>query len=203
MDTLQVTDDVEPRWPSGLDRTGRTAGAVLWLTGLSGSGKTTLAVQLHRELIRCGIPVEYLDGDVVRSHFPALGFSRADRDANVRMVGYLASRLERHGVTVITALISPYRESRDFVRSVCTNFVEVYVSTPLEVCEARDVKGLYARARRGEIRGFTGVDDPYEAPLHPDLTVNMTNLDVHFAAGFVLDHLRAIKARRSAIEGLR
>jgi adenylylsulfate kinase len=200
--TLQVNHRVDPTWP-GVDRGDRAPGAVLWLTGLSGSGKTTLAVQVHRELIRCGIPVEYLDGDVVRSHFPALGYSRADRDANVRMVGYLASRLERHGVTVITALISPYRDSRAFVRSLCSNFVEVYVSTPLEVCEARDVKGLYARARRGEIRGFTGVDDPYEVPLRPELSINMTNLDLGFAASFVLDHLRAAKARRAVSEALR
>jgi adenylylsulfate kinase len=201
--TLPVNQRVEPRWQSRLDRGDRVPGAVLWLTGLSGSGKTTLAVEIHRELIRCGIPVEYLDGDVVRSHFPALGYSRTERDANVRMVGYLASRLERHGVTVITALISPYRDSRAFARSVCSNFVEVYVSTPLEVCEARDVKGLYAKARRGEIRGFTGVDDPYEPPVRPELSINMTNLDLGFAASFVLDHLRATKGRRPASEAPR
>ena len=201
--TLPVTQRVEPRWQSRLDCGDRVPGAVLWLTGLSGSGKTTLAVEVHRELIRCGIPVEYLDGDVVRSHFPTLGYSRTERDANVRMVGYLASRLERHGVTVITALISPYRDSRAFARSVCSNFIEVYVSTPLEVCEARDIKGLYAKARRGELRGFTGVDDPYEPPLRPELSINMTNLDLGFAASFVLDHLRATKTRRPASEAPR
>ena len=134
---------------------------------------------------------------------PDLVWLRTERDANVRMVGYLASRLERHGVTVITALISPYRDSRAFARSVCSNFIEVYVSTPLEVCEARDVKGLYAKARRGEIRGFTGVDDPYEPPLRPELSINMTNLDLGLAASFVLDHLRATKARRPASEAPR
>ncbi len=116
--------------------------------------------------------VEYLDGDAMREIFPTTGFTRAERDAHLRRVGYLASRLEEHGVIVVASFVSPYRESRDFVRGLCRNFVEIYVATPLEECERRDVKGLYARARRGEIRNFTGIDDPYEPPEHPELTLD-------------------------------
>ena len=201
IDTLQTDFNDEAYQASRGERSGSATGAVLWLTGLSGSGKTTLAVRLHRELLGRGVPVEYLDGDVVRSLFPGLGYSRADRDSNVRMVGFLASRLERRGVTVITALISPYRESRALVRSLCSNFFEIHVSTPLEVCEARDAKGLYAKARRGEIRNFTGLDDPYEPPLHPELTINMSTLDIGSAARFVLDHLTAKAIQRQRVIG--
>ena len=145
---------------------------VIWFTGLSGAGKTTLAEKLAAYLKEKGEKCELLDGDTVRNIFPQTGFTKKDRDEHVKRMGFLASMLERNGVTVLASFISPYRESRDFVRKMCKNFVEVYVSTSLEVCEKRDVKGLYKKARNGEIKSFTGIDDPYEPPLHPEITIN-------------------------------
>ena len=151
---------------------------VIWFTGLSGAGKSTIASALFDELTRRGITAEYLDGDVIRGLFPGIGFTRPERDAHVKRVGFLASRLEHHGVTTICALISPYREARDAVRRLCRRFVEVYVSTPLDECERRDPKGLYARARRRELTNFTGIDDPYEPPEHPELTIDTRSMTV-------------------------
>lgn len=165
--------------------------AVLWFTGLSGSGKSTIAQSVQEELRRRGVRVEYLDGDTIRDLFPTTGFSRTDRDQHVRRVGYLASKLEQNGVFVVASFISPYADSRRFVRGLCRNFIEIYVSTPLEECERRDTKGLYARARRGEITQFTGIDDPYEAPGAPDLTIDTRDMTVEQAAGMVLDRLRS------------
>ncbi|MCB9828382.1 MAG: adenylyl-sulfate kinase [Planctomycetes bacterium] len=145
---------------------------VIWLTGLSGSGKSTLAEALAARWIAGGRRVEILDGDALRSALPAQGFDRAARSRNVRTAGWLASRLEAHGVDVICALISPYADDRAWVRERCAAFLEVHVATRLEACRARDPKGLYARVDRGEIRGFTGVDDPYEAPTSPDLLLD-------------------------------
>jgi adenylylsulfate kinase len=162
---------------------------VLWFTGLSGSGKSTIASQVHRELERRGEAVEYIDGDALREVFPNTGFTRAEREEHLRRTGYMASRLAAHGVTVIASLVSPYRESRAFVRKLCRNYVEIYVATPLEECERRDVKGLYARARRGEIRHFTGIDDPYEVPEHPELTLDTRSLTVDQCVAEVLARL--------------
>jgi adenylylsulfate kinase len=154
-------------------------GAVLWFTGLSGAGKSTIASAVHRILDESGIPSELLDGDAVRAISPT-GFSREERDTHVRRVGFLASRLEHHGVTVSCALISPYADSRHWVRERCQRFIEIHVSTPLAECERRDAKGLYRRARSGEISHFTGIDDPYEPPEHPDVLIDTTSarLDV-------------------------
>jgi adenylylsulfate kinase len=165
------------------------AAPVLWFTGLSGSGKSTIAVRVHEGLVRRGVDVEYIDGDALREVFPSTGFTRADREEHLRRTGYMASRLAAHGVTVVASLVSPYRESRDFIRKLCPGFVEVYVATPLEECERRDVKGLYARARRGEIRNFTGIDDPYEAPEHPELTLDTRALSVEQCVTSVLARL--------------
>ena len=162
---------------------------VLWLTGLSGSGKSTIADGVARELIGLGFKVERLDGDTIRDIFPNTGFSRAERDAHIKRVGYLASKLEKNGVFVVASFVSPYRESRDFVRSLCKNFVEVHVATPLAVCEQRDVKGLYAKARRGEIQNFTGIDDPYEPPLQAELVVDTANMPIEKAGKLVVDRL--------------
>lgn len=164
---------------------------VLWFTGLSGSGKTTLANVVAGRLRGEGRRVEQLDGDRLRAIFPPTGFTREQRNANVRRAAYLASHLEQSGVSVTAALISPYREARQFARLLCRNFLEIHVDTPLEVCELRDVKGLYAKARRGEIPNFTGVDDPYEPPEHPELTIDTTALDIDEAGDIVLAAVRA------------
>ncbi|MEG5060321.1 adenylyl-sulfate kinase [Microcoleus sp. A2-C5] len=145
-------------------------GFILWFTGLSGSGKTTISKALEPELKALGCKVEILDGDVVRTNLSkGLGFSKEDRDTNIRRIGFVANLLSRNGIVAITAAISPYRAIRDEIRAIEPNFVEVYVKAPLEVCEARDVKGLYAKARAGEIKGFTGIDDAYEEPLNPEI----------------------------------
>ncbi|MCB9706177.1 MAG: adenylyl-sulfate kinase [Myxococcales bacterium] len=169
----------------------RVEPVVLWFTGLSGAGKSTLAERLHAHLVSEGYAVELLDGDVIRSIFPSTGFARADRDQHVRRVGFLASVLEKNGVTVVSALISPYRDTRASVRGMCKRFVEIHVDTPLELCERRDVKGLYRRARAGEIKSFTGIDDPYEPPESPEIVVHTD--DVSVDASFA--ELRAQVAR--------
>lgn len=148
---------------------------VIWFTGLSGAGKSTLSEALFEKMKEKGYKVEHLDGDAVREIFPKTGFDRDSRDRHVRRVGFLASKLESNGIFVIASFISPYRESREFVRNLCNNFIEVHVATPIEVCEQRDVKGLYKKAREGEIDNFTGVNDPYEEPLHPEITIDTSN----------------------------
>ncbi|MDQ3136650.1 MAG: adenylyl-sulfate kinase [Gemmatimonadota bacterium] len=162
---------------------------MVWFTGLSGSGKSTIATRVHEALVRGGTDVEYIDGDALREVFPTTGFTRAEREEHLRRTGYMASRLAAHGVTVVASFVSPYRASRDFVRGLCPAFLEVYVDTPLEECERRDVKGLYARARRGEIQHFTGIDDPYEPPEHPELTLDTRALSVEQGVARVLERL--------------
>ena len=153
----------------------REGGFTLWFTGLSGAGKTTIAHLVGPELDRRGLVVEYLDGDNVRQHLSkGLGFSKEDRDTNIERVGWVASRLTRQGGAVITAAISPYEETRRKARAMVEEwgaFVEVFVSASVEECARRDVKGLYEKAFKGEIKGFTGVDDPYEVPVDPELVL--------------------------------
>lgn len=145
-------------------------GVTVWFTGLSGAGKTTIRMAVEQELRDRGLKVEVLDGDVVRENLTrGLGFSKADRDENIRRIGFVSHLLTRNGVIVLVSAISPYRAIRDEVRERIGNFVEVFVNAPLSVCEARDVKGLYKKARAGEIKQFTGIDDPYEPPLNPEL----------------------------------
>lgn len=146
-------------------------GWVVWFTGLSGAGKTTLAHLLERELRGRGLRVEVLDGDVVRTNLSkGLGFSKEDRDTNIRRIGFVCQMLSRNGVLAIAAAISPYRQVREEVRAMCGDrFVEVYVRCPLDVLAERDAKGLYKRALAGEIPQFTGVSDPYEEPMHPEV----------------------------------
>ena len=147
-------------------------GFTVWFTGLSGSGKSTLAELLVEVLERRGRRYELLDGDVVRTHLSkGLGFSKEDRDTNILRIGWVAERLTYHGATVVVSAISPYRDVRDAVRRRIPRFVEVFVSCPVEICAQRDLKGLYEKAFRGEISGFTGVDDPYEPPERPEVVV--------------------------------
>ena len=151
-------------------------GVTVWFTGLPSAGKTTIANLVGERLAQGGRPVEVLDGDVVRSHLSrGLGFSKADRDENIRRIGYVAGLLTGHGVTVLVSAVSPYRAVRDELRTTIGRFggfLEVHVATDLATCRARDVKGLYARQARGELRGLTGVDDPYEPPLAPELVLD-------------------------------
>ena len=149
-------------------------GVTVWLTGLPSAGKSTIARALEKKLLDHGERVEVLDGDVVRTHLTRdLGFTREDRDENVRRIGFVASLLARNGVVVLCPVIAPYRQARDEVRAMhdAGKFVEVYVSTPIDVCSDRDVKGLYAQQKAGNLTGLTGVDDPYEPPLHPEVVV--------------------------------
>lgn len=170
-------------------------GVCIWFTGLSGAGKSTTAEVLTVLLEQHGRQVTVLDGDVVRTHLSkGLGFSKEDRDTNVRRIGYVAAEIVRHGGVVIAAAVSPYRASRNEVRNMIgeDRFIQVFVDTPLDVCEQRDVKGMYAKARRGEIAGFTGIDDPYEPPLRPEITLDTLKLTPEENAHLIL---RLIKER--------
>jgi len=162
---------------------------VLWLTGLSGSGKTTLANRTYEYIEKRGLSVEKLDGDILRGLFPSTGFSRAQRDEHIKRVGFMASILEKHGVIVVASFISPYRQARRFVRDMCSNFIEVYVQAPLDVCEKRDVKGLYTRARAGQIKNFTGLDDPYEEPQNLELIINTDEQTVDESVSVIIDFI--------------
>lgn len=167
---------VEHDRSTGRARESGGRGCVVWLTGLPSSGKSTIAEALEAELRARGEKVELLDGDVVRENLSkGLGFSKEDRDTNIRRIGFVAHLLARNGVKVICAAISPYREVRDEIRQLAGDFIEVYVSTSLALCETRDVKGLYQKARSGQIRGFTGVDDPYEPPLSPEIEISTSD----------------------------
>ena len=177
----------------------QASGFTLWLTGLSGAGKSTLATAVGRELSRQGVGVELLDGDEVRQNLSkGLGFSREDRDTNIRRIGYVAKLLTRNGVAVITAAISPYRDVRDEVRREIGAFVEVHVKASLDACIGRDTKGLYRRALAGEIPQFTGVSDPYEEPLAPDLVIDTEREDVGTSAVRVIDRLVELGYLRGA-----
>jgi sulfate adenylyltransferase len=167
-------------------------GICLWFTGLSGSGKSTTAEILTSLLLERGRQVTLLDGDVVRTHLSkGLGFSREDRDTNILRIGFVAGEIARHGGIVVAAAISPYRTTRNEVRKMVgeSRFIEIFVDTPIEVCEQRDVKGLYARARRGQITGFTGVDDPYEVPVDPELTLHTIDVSPKQNAQEIVEYL--------------
>ncbi|MGI8426285.1 MAG: adenylyl-sulfate kinase [Actinomycetota bacterium] len=165
-------------------------GCVIWLTGLPSAGKSTISLALQEQLKARGERVEILDGDLVRENLSkGLGFSKDDRDINIRRIGFVANLLARNGVKVICAAISPYRQIRDEVRELADDFIEVYVSTPVEICEQRDVKGLYAKARIGEVNDLTGVDDPYEPPLSPEVTIGTVGESPGASAGKIVERL--------------
>ena len=168
-------------------------GFTIWFTGLSGSGKSTISERVALKLERSGIPCEILDGDIVRTHLSkGLGFSREDRDENIKRVGFVCQLLTRHGVAAVASVISPYREARDFNRKAIGNFVEVYTRCPLEVCAKRDIKGLYQKARAGELKGMTGVDDPYEEPLHPEVICDTDKETVEQSVDKVMEKLKEL-----------
>jgi sulfate adenylyltransferase len=167
-------------------------GFCIWFTGLSGAGKSATAEALTSLLLERGRQITVLDGDVVRTHLSkGLGFSREDRDTNIHRIGYVAAEIARHGGAVVCAAVSPYRAARNRCRTMVgpDRFIEVFVDTPIEVCEQRDIKGLYAKARRGEVKGFTGVDDPYEEPHNPELVLDTVKQDVEENARRILGHL--------------
>ena len=181
----------------------RPGGFTLWFTGLSGSGKTTIAHLVGPELDRRGLVVEYLDGDTVRTHLSkGLGFSKEDRDTHIERVGWVASRLTRQGGAVIAAAISPYeetrRKARELVEEVGT-FVEVYVKATVDECARRDVKGLYEKALKGEIKEFTGVSDPYEEPVDPELVLDTEQHDAEQCAAFVVAKLEELQLVRAEV----
>ena len=178
-------------------------GVCIWFTGLSGAGKSTTAEVLAVLLQEGGRRVTVLDGDIVRTHLSkGLGFSKEDRDTNVRRIGFVAAEIVRHGGAVLCAAVSPYRATRNDVRRMVgsDHFVEVFVDTPLAVCEARDRKGLYAKARRGQITGFTGIDDPYERPEHPEIVIHTESTDAEENAGEIVGYLSARGLIRKAHE---
>jgi adenylyl-sulfate kinase len=187
-----MTDNIHAHEHPESDRV-REGGFTLWFTGLSGSGKSTIAHVIGPELDKRGLVVEYLDGDSVRQHLSkGLGFSKEDRDTNIGRIGWVASRLTRQGGAVIAAAISPYRETRANAREMVEEFgrfVEVHIDASVDACAERDVKGLYAKAFAGEIKEFTGVSDPYEAPGSPELRVDTESLTPEESAELILGKL--------------
>lgn len=168
-------------------------GFCIWFTGLPCAGKSTIAEILLLKLFENGRRVTILDGDVVRTHLSkGLGFDRPSRDANILRIGFVAAEIIRHNGVVVCAAVSPYRATRDQVRAMFPigNFIEIFVDTPQPICEERDVKGMYAKARRGELQGFTGIDDPYEPPVSPEITLNTTEMTPVYAANIIVEHLR-------------
>lgn len=163
---------------------------VIWFLGLSGAGKSTIADLIQKRLNELSIKSERLDGDIVREIFPQTGFSKEDRLEHNRKTAWLASILERNGVSVVSSFISPYQESRDYTRSICKNYIEVFVATSLEECEKRDVKGLYKKARSGEIKNFTGIDDPFDIPKKSDLTIYTEGKSPEESTNEVMDFLK-------------
>ncbi|MEL9915178.1 MAG: adenylyl-sulfate kinase [Thermoplasmatales archaeon] len=167
------------------------AGFVLWFTGLSGSGKTTLSLSVEERLKKMGIAhVQRLDGDIVRKELTKdLGFSKADRDENIRRVGFVAKLLSDNGIPTLCAFISPYRDIRNEIRQKCSNFIEIFVKCPIEILVKRDPKGLYARALKGEIKHFTGVDDPYEPPENPEIVIDTSVESIEEATEKIISYL--------------
>jgi adenylylsulfate kinase len=169
-------------------------GVTLWFTGLSGAGKTTVALEVEKRLRKKGLKVEILDGDAVRNNLsPELGFSPKERSENIRRISYIAQLLTRNDVITLCPVISPYQKDREEARRMIGNFVEIYVNTPLAVCEQRDVKGLYQKARLGEIVDFTGISDPYEQPTNPDIEIDTEGATIEECADKIIKYLLSNK----------
>lgn len=168
-------------------------GIVIWLTGLPCSGKTTLSKEIEKYFQQKNLPIQRLDGDVVRETISKdLGFSKKDRDINIERLSYVAQMLSDNGVNVVSAFVSPYQKMRDFTRSLCENFVEVHVNCGIDECKRRDVKGMYAKAVRGEIKDFTGVDDPYELPRNPEIVVSTEKENIKESVDKIINYLEKI-----------
>jgi len=175
----------------------KAAATVLWFTGPSAAGKSTIADRVYAHLVARGETVERLDGDSVRRRLPDTGFDRASRRAHIRRIGHLASALERQGTTVVASFVSPDREMREFVRSLCARFIEIHMATPIEECIRRDPKGLYRRAQRGELSNMVGLDVPYEAPLQAEVILDTSRLSAEECVEHVLaahERLRSVQA---------
>lgn len=178
-------------------------GFTIWFTGLSGSGKTTVSRLVEKKLKERGLKVEVLDGDVVRTNLSkGLGFSKEDRDTNIKRIGFVCHLLSRNGVVAIGAAISPYREIRDYNRNLIGDFVEVYAKCPLEVLKKRDIKGLYSKALTGEIKQFTGISDPYEEPLNPEVVLETDRETPEESAAKVIDYLEKHRYIERVEEGV-
>ena len=180
------------------------SGFTLWFTGLPCSGKSTLAGEVSLELQCRGLSVEILDGDLVRTTLcKGLGFGKVDRDENIARLGWVCSLLNRYGVVAVSATISPYRDAREHLRTSIPKFVEIYVKAPLSVCMGRDVKGMYAKAIAGEISHFTGIDDPYEEPMAPDIVLETDKTNIAECVSAIIEHLEGIGILTLAtLEGL-
>lgn len=167
--------------------------AVFWFTGLSGAGKTTLALKLFQSLLSKGYPVELLDGDVIRNKKPAIGFSKSARLEHLENAAKIAAELENQGITVIASFITPYEEARNDIRKRIRNYIEIHVETPLSVCESRDPKGLYKRARTGEIQNFTGISDPFDRPEHSEIRLDTSNEDIDTSFAKLVAEIKKIR----------
>jgi adenylyl-sulfate kinase len=166
-------------------------GIVIWLTGLPCSGKTSISKEIEKYFKENNFPIQRLDGDIVRKTISNdLGFSKEDRDLNIERLSYIAQMLSENGVNVVSAFVSPYQKMRDFTRSLCENFIEVYVDCGIDECKRRDVKGMYAKAIKGEIKDFTGVDDPYEIPKNPEITVNTEKESLEESSKKIIDYIK-------------
>ena len=173
------------------------SGLTVWFTGLSSSGKTTISQAVREKLLHAGHKVEWLDGDAVRQHISkGLGYSKEDRDENIRRIGFVAELLTRNGVIVLVSAISPYRAVRDEMRVRIGNFLEVYVEAPLEVCQQRDINGIYRRALSGEIQHATGMDDPYDTPLSPDVICHTARETRDESVSKVMDRVESYNRTR-------
>ena len=166
--------------------------SVIWLTGLARSGKSAIAKSLVEKLKAKGFKAEHLDGHTIRHFFPETGYSKDEVNEHIKRVGYLASKLEVQGIFVVASFLSPYKESRDFVKSICKNYMEVYVSTPLEYCEEKDTTGIFKKARNGEVQNFPGINSPYEAPANGELKVDISKETIEQAANKIFDNIKEV-----------